>query len=94
MGLCFDYETIEVPESGAFVYFNHASPFWPDEYERTHTRSEFSPDPNRSGKGIIHPKAFEDLETEFSLSFIKHIAYEFRVQGLETKTVFAFESAV
>jgi len=94
LGLCFQYETVDIPDYGAFVFFNLASPYWPDEIERTHTRRELGAiNVLAVETRIIHPSAFEDLETEFSLSFIKHIAFEFRVQGLETKTVFAYESA-
>ena len=93
LGLCFDYETIDVPKNGAFVYFNHASPFWPKEFERTHKRIEHVPNPYRATERIVDPKAFEDLETRFSLPFIWHISYEFRVQGLQPKSILAYESA-
>lgn len=93
IGLCFDYETVSIPENGAFVYFNHASPFWPDEFERKHTKTKQQTDGFRAMTQIIPPKAFDDLETDFNLTYINHIAYEFRVSGLETKAVFAFESA-
>ena len=93
LGLCFGYEAAEIPENGAFVYFNHASPYWPDEFEKTYSRTEFVPDPLRAIERIVNPKAFEGLETEFELSFINHIVYEFRAEGLENKTVFAYESA-
>ena len=94
LGLCFQYEPVEIPDYGAFVFFNLASPYWPDKVERTHTKREIGAiNVLAVETQIIHPKAFEDLETEFSLSFIKNIAYEFRAQGLKTKTVFAYESA-
>jgi len=93
LGLCFQYETVSIPENGAFIYFNHASPFWPDEFERTHMRKErIETGTLLASQRIIFPKAFEDLETEFSVPFTKHLAYEFRSPGLQTKPVFVFEA--
>jgi hypothetical protein len=94
IGLCFQYKPVDLPKYGAFVYFNQASPFWPNEAERTLSKKEIYSDGTLLGSyRIIDPKAFEDLETEFSLSFIHHMTYEYRYPGLDTKRVFALESA-
>lgn len=94
IGLCFQYQPVDLPEYGAFVYFNQASPLWPNEVERALSKKEpYSDGPLTAGIRIIDPKVFEGLETEFSLSFIHHLTYEFRYPGLDPKRVFAFESA-
>lgn len=94
IGLCFQYQPVDLPEYGAFVYFNQASPLWPNEVERTLSKTEpYSDGTLLALFRIIDPKAFDDLETEFSLSFIHHLTYEFSYPGLETKRFFAFESS-
>lgn len=90
-GLCFTHKSIDIPEIGVFIYFNSASPLWPEPFERTRLKTEFVPDPLRSVERITPPRAFMDLSTKFSV-WARHIAVENRQKGRDPIVALLFDT--